>query len=114
MEGSKWLVVILEVGNFCSIASVNILITQVATIIRKITKVVIGYASLGIRKNIYELITCACKLQSLSVTSYSYPVSAMELFGTLLLPLRKFATKKFYLIESEACIVPLRQLVIPE
>ena len=107
------MVVILEVGNFCSIASVNILITQVATIIRKITKVVIGYASLGIRKNIYELITCACKL-SLSVTSYSYPVSAMELFGTLLLPLRKFATQKFYLIESEACIVPLRQLVIPE
>ena len=48
MEGSKWLVVILEVGNFCSIASVNILITQVATIIRKIAKVVIGYASLGV------------------------------------------------------------------
>ena len=48
MEATERLLVILKVGNFSSIAGVHILITQVATIIREITEVVIGYASLGV------------------------------------------------------------------
>lgn len=46
VKASEGLVVILEVCNFCSIACFNILVTQVATVIREITEVVIGYASL--------------------------------------------------------------------
>ena len=48
MEATERLLVILKVGNFSSIAGVHILITQVATIIREIAEVVIGYASLGV------------------------------------------------------------------
>ena len=52
MEATERLFVILKVGNLSSIAGVHILITQVATIVREITEVVIGYASLGVDINV--------------------------------------------------------------
>ena len=52
MEATERLFVIFKVGNFSSIARVNILITQVATIIREITKIIVGYTSLGMEKNV--------------------------------------------------------------
>ena len=108
MEATERLLVILKVGNFSSIARVNILITQVTTIIREITKVDIGYTSLEI--------DIKCIKISMNTTTRQhimfYPVSTMELSGTLFLPRRKFASDKLYFIESEASVVSLRELVI--
>ena len=109
VEATERLFVILKVGNLSSIAGVHILITQVATIIREITEVVIGYASLGIDIKCNKISMNTIRRRHIT---FAYPVSTMELFGTLFLPRRKFASDKLYFIESEASVVSLREFVI--
>ena len=117
MEAAEWLVVVLKVRDLSPVTRVDVLVAQVAAVVREIAEIVVGHAGLGqnVESNLV-LHSTNIHLSTFFLSLFvrgTHPIRAVKLVAVLL-PLRKLAVEKLYLVEGKAGVVPLRRLVISE